>query len=123
METPDYYLPVMPYITLKNARSFLDFAKKVFNAEEKLIVPREDGSIMHAEIAIGKAIIMFAEATAVYSPFPCSMFILVENVDALYHSGLANGAESLQLPENRDYGRSAGFKDSFGNYWWLTQPN
>ncbi|MGB4774384.1 MAG: VOC family protein [Daejeonella sp.] len=122
MKTPDYYLPIMPYLILKGAKDFLIFTKEVFNAKEEMIVPREDGSIMHAEISIGKAVIMVAEATELYKPLPCGMFIQLENIDEAYNIALANGALSLQEPDNRDYGRSAGFQDKFGNQWWLTKP-
>ena len=78
---------------------------------------------MHAEIAIGKAIIMFAEADdEKYKPFPCSMFIQVQEIDKIYTTALENGAKSLQQPSLLDYGRSAGFMDAFGNIWWLTRP-
>ena len=123
MTTPQYYLPIMPYILVNDAKGFLSFTKKVFNADEKMLVPREDGTIMHAEIAIGKAIIMFAQADEkTFKSFPCSMFLLIEDVDKIYHLALENGATSLQVPGDMDYGRSAGIMDAFGNMWWLTQP-
>ena len=124
MTTPEYYLPIMPYIIVKEAEDFLKFLKNVFNAEEKIIIMREDGkTIMHAEIAIGKAVIMFAETGVEnYKPFPCSMFIMVQEIDKIYHAALENGAKSLQQPSLLDYGRSAGFMDAFGNIWWLTRP-
>ncbi len=124
MTTPNYYLPIMPYIIVKDAQGFLKFLKAVFNAEEKMIVRREDGkTIMHAEIAIGKAVIMFAEADdEKYKQFPCSMFIQVQEIDKIYHAALENGAISVQEPSDQDYGRSAGIKDAFGNLWWLTRP-
>ncbi|MFL9484400.1 VOC family protein [Chitinophagaceae bacterium LWZ2-11] len=122
MQTPDYYLPIMPYLVIKNAKEFIVFLKKVFNAQERMIVPREDGSIMHGEISIGKAVVLFTDATDEYKPFPGGMFLQVENIDEVYKSALANGATSTQELDNRDYGRSAGFQDAFGNQWWLSKP-
>jgi uncharacterized glyoxalase superfamily protein PhnB len=113
----------MPYLILKGANDFIDFTKKVFNAKVELIVPRSEGVIMHGELTIGKAAIMFADATDDYKPFPSSMFILIENIDEVYKLGLKNGAISTQEIDERNYGRSAGFKDPFGNQWWLTQPS
>ena len=94
--------------------------KDLLKAEEKLIVPREDGTIMHGELAIGKAVILFAEATEVYTPFPCGIFILISDVEQVYNAAIANGAISMQEPAERDYGKSAGFQDSYGNCWWMT---
>jgi PhnB protein len=121
MKAPAYYTSIMPYIIVAKANDFAHFLKAVFNAEERLIVPREAGVIMHAEFTIGEACIMFCDATDEYLPFACSMFMLVEDVTTLYHKALANGAESLQAIADRDYGKSAGIKDAFGNVWWLTE--
>ncbi|MEP7317648.1 MAG: VOC family protein [Panacibacter sp.] len=122
MVAPDYYLPVMPYLIINKAYDFIDFVQRVFDAKTQLIVPREEGVIMHGEITIGKAAIMICDANETYKPRPAGMFLLIQNVDELYHKGLANGAVSLQEPDAREYGRSAGFEDVFGNQWWLTQP-
>jgi PhnB protein len=121
MQHPEYYLPVMPYIIVNNAEDFISFIKTVFGAEERLIVPRDNGQVMHAEFSIEKATIMFAHATEDYKPFPCGMFILLNDLDTVYQKGLQNGGVSLQEPGDRDYGKSAGFQDPFGNQWWLVE--
>jgi len=33
---------------------------------------------------------------------------------------IAEGAVSLMEVENKDYGRSSGVTDPFGNVWWIT---
>jgi PhnB protein len=121
MKIPDYYLPIMPYLIISKAADFIEFVKEVFDADIKLIVPREEGVIMHGELTIGKAAILFADATETYAPRPAGMFLLISNVDEVYHKALAHGAASLQKPTNMDYGYSAGFQDDFGNQWWLTK--
>jgi len=83
MQTPTYYTSLMPYIMVPKAHDFISFIKAVFNAEEKMIVPRNDGSIMQAELTIGEACVMFCDATDDYLPFACSMFMLVEDVTAV----------------------------------------
>jgi PhnB protein len=123
MQIPDYYLPIMPYLIVEKAYDFIEFVEKVFKGKNRLIVPREEGVIMHGEMTIGKAAIMFCDATETYKPRAAGMFILIENVDEVYARGLANGAISLQEPADRNYGRSAGFQDAFGNQWWLTKPD
>lgn len=122
MNIPNYYLPIMPYLIINKAADFIEFVKKVFDADIKLIVPREEGVIMHGELTIGKAAIMFADATEVYAPKPAGMFLLIKNVDEVYHKALASGAVSLHEPTKMDYGYSAGFLDAFGNSWWVTNP-
>lgn len=123
MKIPSQYLPVMPYLILNNASDFLDFVKIVFDAEEQMVVPGDDaGSIMHAEIKIGDAVIMFAEATEMFTEKSAGMFLFVEDVDKVYDLALHNNAVSLQLPQQKEYGYSAGFEDPFGNQWWITTP-
>jgi PhnB protein len=121
MKAPAYYNALMPYMIVSKAHDFANFLKAVFNAEEQLIVPRQAGGIMHAEFTIGEACIMFCDATEDYLPFACSMFILVNDVTSVYQKALVHGAASLQDIAERDYGKSAGIKDTFGNVWWLTE--
>lgn len=122
MELPDYYLPIMPYLILDKAPEFLEYAKKVFGATELMIVPGEDGrSIMHGEIKIGKAVIMFAQSTETWKEKSAGMFLFVEDVDRVYNAGVEQGGTALQKPEQKEYGYSAGFQDPFGNQWWISK--
>jgi uncharacterized glyoxalase superfamily protein PhnB len=120
MKAPDYYQPIMPYLCIKDATKFIDFIKEVFDAEIKLIVPREDGSIMHAEATIDKGTVMFTQANDTYSPYGSAMFIFSPRAIAFYDKAVANGATSVQEPDERDYGLSAGFTDAWNNTFWLT---
>lgn len=122
MKTPDYYLPIMPYLIIDKVADFIEFTKAVFNAEEKMIVLKDDGTVLHGELSIGKAVIMFTDSTDHYKAFPAGMFIQIENIDTVFDLAISNGAVCLQAPGDREYGRSAGFQDRFGNQWWLTKP-
>jgi len=123
MNIPSNYLPVMPYIIINEAQAFLDFTKKVFNATEQMIVPGEgERTIMHAEIKIFDAVIMFAQKPEGLSERPCGMFIYVENVDEIYKKAIAEKVTSLMEPYQQEYGYTAGFEDAFGNQWWIVQP-
>lgn len=122
MKIPDHYLPVMPYLIVKNAAGFLDFAKSVFGATEQYSTPRSEGLIQHAELRIEQAVIMYCDATETYPPFPGSIFLFVENADKVFKKATAAGLEILQPLEDRDYGRGFGFEDKFGNSWWVNTP-
>ena len=121
MTTPPQYTQLMPYIMVRTAPGFLDFTKKVFVATEQLIVPRPDGSVMHGELRIGSAVIMFSDANEDYKETPCSLCLLVEDAKATYNKGLQNGATSVQEPQDKEYGMSGGFLDKFGITWWLIE--
>jgi len=100
----------------------LEFLKFVFDAEIKLVVPREDGTVMHAEAVIDKGTIIFANANSDYPPFPAGMFIFSSRAISFYDKAIAFGAKSVQEPNTREYGLSAGFEDQWGNIWWVTVP-
>lgn len=118
MQIPAHYNRLMPYIIITGAYEFITFMKAVFGAEEQLVVPRSEGIIMHGELRIGDAVIMFADASKQFGPRPAGIFIYVENVDATYEKALAFGAVSHMAPTTMDYGYTCGFKDAFGNDWW-----
>ena len=123
MNIPKQYLPVMPYIITGESEAFLAFTKKVFNATEQLIVPGEgDRTIMHGEIRIFDAVIMFAQRPEGYADRAAGMYIYVENVDSVYELALKNNAKTLHAPLKQDYGYTAGFEDPFGNQWWIVEP-
>ncbi|MGV3766165.1 MAG: VOC family protein [Chitinophagaceae bacterium] len=118
MRIPNNYLPVMPYLILSDAQAFSNFMKHVFHAEEQLIVPGERG-IMHGELRIGDAVIMFANATELWQPFPGSVFIYVEEVEGIFERAFSEGCKQLQELAQREYGYGGGFEDPFGNQWWV----
>jgi len=120
MAIPKNYQQVMPYLIVKNADQFIQFVLKVFDAKETYRVMRDENYIMHAEIMIGSSTIMLADATEKYQPCPGGMFLYVDNADDRYQKAIAEGADSLMIPSDQTYGRSAGVQDAFGNSWWLT---
>jgi uncharacterized glyoxalase superfamily protein PhnB len=123
MNIPSTYLPVMPYLILDDAPAFLEYAKRVFHATEQMIVPGENGrGIMHGEIRIHDAVIMFANSTAQWQQKTAGMFLYVDNVERVYTTAVEQGGTSVEKPTKKEYGYSAGFEDPFGNQWWITQP-
>ncbi|WP_353130192.1 VOC family protein [Parapedobacter pyrenivorans] len=120
---PKQYNRIMPYLILKDTRDFLRFMGRVFDAQEQLIVPGENGGIMHGELRIGDdTVIMFAEASDQFTVMNAGLYIHVENADTTYEKALQAGAKTVpgQEPSDKDYGRTCGVKDSFGNTWWIT---
>ena len=123
MEIPKEYLPVMPYLILNEAEAFRKFAKTVFGATEQLIVPGEgDRGIMHGELRIHDAVVMFAQAGDMWKEKSAGMFIFVDDVDAVYKRAIDESATSLYAPMTQEYGYTAGFEDPFGNQWWIVKP-
>jgi PhnB protein len=120
---PDHYSPIMPYLVVKDAEGFIKFIKTVFNAEEKLRVNMLDGSLMHGEYTINGGTIMLGETGDNWPPFPAPMYLVTGQVDEIYKLGIENVAEGNMEPQDKDYGRAAGFVDKWGNQWWLNEPS
>lgn len=113
---------LMPYIIIPNAYGFIDFMKNIFGATEQAIIPRSEGVIMHGELRIGEAVIMFADTTEQIAAKPAGIFIYVENTDDTYKKAIDAGCISLMEPTQQPYGYTCGFHDPFGNDWWPVQP-
>lgn len=117
---PEGYHSVTPYLTVQGADKLLDFVVRAFGAEEKLRMPREDGSIGHAEVRIGDSIVMLGEANEQWPPMPSTLNLYVEDCEATYQRALEAGGSSLQDPQDQFYGdRTAGVRDPVGNRWWI----
>ena len=121
MKIPPQYSRLMPYMIIPDAAGFIVFMKEVFGAEEQVIVPRSEGVIMHGELRIGDAVIMFDDVTPEFEARPAGIFIYVETVEDTYKKAIVAGAISVMEPMQQSYGFTCGFKDRFGNDWWPTQ--
>ena len=121
MKIPDQYNRVMPYLIIPDAAGFIVFMKEIFGAEEQIMVPRSEGVIMHGELRIGDAVIMFADVTPEFEARPAGIFIYVDDVADTYKKAIAAGSVSLMEPVQMPYGFTCGFKDMFGNDWWPTE--
>jgi uncharacterized glyoxalase superfamily protein PhnB len=121
MKVPDSHQTIMPYLILTGAEKFIEFTRKVFNANETFKTMREDGkTIMHSEIKIGNSTIMFADTTEKIKQQPAGLFIYVENADETYKKAIDEGAATVMELSDQDYGRTCGVADPFGNTWWIT---
>jgi PhnB protein len=121
MKIPNGHQTIMPYLILAGAEKFIEFTRKVFNANETFKRTREDGkTIMHSEIQIGNSTIMFADTTEQIKEQVAGLFIYVENADETYKKAIDAGATTVMELSNQDYGRTCGVNDPFGNTWWIT---
>ena len=122
MNLPDGYLPIMPYLVLKDAFKFISFTKEILGATLRYDAPREEGIIMHAELQIEDAVIMFCDATEVYLSKPAGMFLYLSNSDKIHDKVVAAGYKILTPLDDRPYGRGFGFADEWENQWWINTP-
>ncbi len=124
----NYFRPgfrsITPYLLVSDAGRLIDFLKSAFGAHEAVRVPREDGTVLHAELQIGDSMLELGQVdtaeNAKWKPMPAALHLYVPDTDATYRRALAAGASSLQEPHDTSYGdRSASVVDPGGNHWFI----
>src|SRR5438445_327383 len=111
---------ITPYLIVDEAAGLIDFVKDAFGAEESGVYRSPDGTIVHAKVRIGSSLIEMGEAHGEYQPMPTTIYMYVENADAVYKAALAAGGTSLSEPADQPYGdRNGGVRDPFGNEWYI----
>ncbi|HEX7097553.1 MAG TPA: VOC family protein, partial [Acidimicrobiales bacterium] len=121
---------IVPYLMIDGAAAAIDFYREAFGAEERYRMAMPDGSIGHAEITIGGAVVYLADAPAdmpgdAANPkrLGGSTVLLhryVPDVDAAVERARSAGATVVRAPEDQFYGdRAALVADPFGHLWSL----
>jgi PhnB protein len=116
---------IAPYFLVEGAPRFLDFLVFAFEATERIRVPRPDGSIMHAEVAIGDSdVIELGEASKQYPARPMTTHLYVPDAHATYARSLQAGAIPIHPPmdDHPSGDRWGAIIDSFGNTWLIATP-
>jgi PhnB protein len=123
---PEGYEGATPYLIIKGAANAIEFYKKAFGATEIMRISAPGGTVGHAEIKIGDAIIMLADevpemsckSPEAYGGSPVSMMVYVPDVDKFVKRAVDAGAKLVRPVENKFYGDRAGsLEDPFGHQW------
>jgi predicted enzyme related to lactoylglutathione lyase len=123
-----------PYIVVSDARRAMDWYVEVFAAQrrgEPHVNP--DGTIGHAEVSIGDAVLMFAEASGLWPDVPVrapdspatfshTLHLRVDDVDGTTERARRSGASVEREPADQPYGHSSVIVDPFGHRWTLLRP-
>jgi PhnB protein len=126
---PEGRAGAIPYICVDDAAGAIAFYGRAFGALEILRFTDPGGKIGHAEIEIGPACLMLADAypdhgfksPKSYGGSPVSIHLFVEDVDAMMARAVAAGASVLRPAEDQFYGdRSGKLEDPFGHVWLLS---
>jgi uncharacterized glyoxalase superfamily protein PhnB len=92
--------------------------------------PGDDGGVLHAELSLGDAVVMLASADADYIVPPRvgrstggGLYLLVEDVRAIFRAAVDAGATGVLAPETTEWGTERarvldpeGHEWSFGTY-------
>jgi uncharacterized glyoxalase superfamily protein PhnB len=129
--------PVLsPYIVVSDARRALTWYVDVFGATQRgEPYVNEDGTIGHAEIDIGNAVLMFAEASELWPDVPVApppeppskhshtLHLQVSDVDGTTRRAAEHGATVEREPTDQPYGRGSVIVDPFGHRWVLLRQS
>lgn len=112
---------VVPYMMVNQVGRLIHFIESVFSGKLKYKLDRPDGSVMHAEVAVGDSVIMMGEPMPEYGEMPASIYVYVPDCDETYRKAIQNGAESVMVPADMRHAgeRYGGVRDFSGNIWWI----
>jgi len=120
-----------PYIVVSDARRAMDWYVEVLGAKRRGEPHvNADGTIGHAELGLGDAVLMFAEASDLWPDVPVrapdspatfshSLHLEVADVDGTTERARRAGAAVQREPADQPYGRSSVIVDPFGHRWVL----
>ena len=117
---PDGSHTITPYLVVEGVPKLIEFLKQAFGAQELGRMARPDGGVMHAEVKVGDSKLMMGEPMGDWKAKPCSLYLYVEDVDAVYQRAIQAGGTSVSEPSDQFYGdRTGGVIDPSGNYWGI----
>lgn len=123
---PEGFNGPVPYLVVDDGAKAIDFYVKAFGAKERTRMPGPGGEVMHAELDIqGGRLMLSSPMQGAQSPrtlggTPVSIFIYVNDVDALYKQALGAGAREKTPLSNMFWGDRWGvLEDPFGHQWQL----
>jgi uncharacterized glyoxalase superfamily protein PhnB len=123
-----------PYITVSDARRAMDWYVQVLGARRRgEPIVNADGTIGHAELGLGDAVLMLAEASGLWPDVPVrapdhpatfshTLHLEVDDVDSITERAVRSGAALERPPTDQFYGRGAVIVDPFGHRWILLRP-
>jgi PhnB protein len=120
-----------PYIAVRGAAKAIDFYKKAFGAQELFrLVDPASGKIGHAELKIGKGLLMVSDEYPDFGALSpdslggssTKLHIDVDDAEKVFKSAEAAGATVLRKLELQFHGCKQGLiADPFGYSWFISQ--
>jgi len=117
---------IIPRLFCAHVAAEIEFCLETFGAVSLNQRPGPDGTVAHALLTIGPAMIMIerewpmlpSRAPAPDATSPVVIFVYVEDVDRTVERAVARGATLLRPPENQFWGdRTAWIMDPAAHVW------
>jgi len=127
---PEGLYTITPQLTLDDAVKAIEWYRQALGAQEVSRAAGPDGKIMHAELRIGNSRIMVNDAMMggkgpkALGGSPMSLWLYVEDCDALFNRAIAAGAQvahgGMGAMQDQFWGdRSGSFIDPSGYTWTI----
>jgi PhnB protein len=126
---PDGVPVVMPMLVCRDAAAEIDFCIATFDAVEMVRRPGPDGTVAHAALTIGGAMIMIeaewptlaSRAPQPDGSSPVVVYVYVEDVDTVMERAVAAGAKVLLPVKTQFWGdRTGRIIDPSGHVWTIS---
>jgi PhnB protein len=126
---PDGVPVVMPMLVCRDAAAEIDFCKATFGAVELVRRPGPDGTVAHALLTIGPAMVMIegewptlsSRAPQPDGSSPVVVYVYVEDVDTVMERAVAAGAKVLLAVKSQFWGdRTGRIVDPSGHVWTIS---
>ena len=123
---PDGASVVIPIMVCRDPAAAIEFCASTFDAVERVRRPGPDGTVAHALMMIGPAMIMIegewptlaSRAPKPDGSSPVVMYVYVEDVDQTVERAIAAGGHVLIPATNQFWGdRTARIMDPSGHVW------
>ncbi len=124
--TPDNVAMLIPMLVCRDGAFEIDFCKTAFGAAELSRRLAPDGSVVHATLSIGQAMIMIhgefpslaSRAPEPDGSSPVVIYVYVDDADAVIERAVAAGAKVLIPAANQFWGDRVGrVIDPSGHVW------
>ena len=121
---PPGFPNIAPYFIVADGLKFLDFLVAAFEGMERGRYARPDGTLMHAEVAIGDSVIELSDASQQFPARHATTHVYVKDADAAFGRALDAGATALFFPtsDHPSGDRWGALRDPFGNIWHIATP-
>lgn len=121
-----YQYAVIPHVMVNGAAAAIEFYEKALGAIELFRVAKSDGQIVHAEITVGRSVIMVGDVEdPFHAPLPSGgttvgLHVYVDDVNACFAQAVDAGAKVIQAVQDMFYGdRVCMLEDPYGHIWVL----
>ena len=120
---------IMPTMRYRDAPAAIEWLCGAFGFSKQMVVPGEDGAIVHAQLTLGNGMIMLGTdrdddfGRMIKTPKEIgtttqSAYIVIDEIDAHYQKAKAAGAEIVLEIADQDYGgRLYSARDPEGHLW------